>query len=194
MGKPSRIRRVRPPMRPVTGNWPPVFIRWLALATAMSGKPAIKESRILVVSSGVHEVTGGETLSPDRATLLAPCKTIPQEYPHIGCHSVDMLCLNPGPSAVEQQVRQIMAELEWRSLEPVAAYRGKHRWVQRYEPVKLLAPASIIPLLREGGSTYHRRFGKYRFADRRFLARRLKARLVLSGRTPIPERSGGMTC
>ena len=46
--------------------------------------------QITVLSNNVHEVTGEETLCPEKAPILGLCKVIPQEFPHILCRNVDM--------------------------------------------------------------------------------------------------------
>ncbi|HEX7173777.1 MAG TPA: amino acid adenylation domain-containing protein, partial [Pyrinomonadaceae bacterium] len=62
---------------------------------------------IVVVSNGLQCVTGEEELHPEKATLLGPCKTIPQEYPHLTCRSIDVAM----PLAGSWQEQKLCAQL-----------------------------------------------------------------------------------
>ena len=71
----------------------------------------------------------------------------------------------------------------------MVAYRGKHRWVQTFEQIKLNGTADQAPRLREGGVyliTGGLRGLGLVFAE--YLARTIKAKLILLGRTPLPAR------
>lgn len=90
--------------------------------------------RIVVVSTGIHDVTGEELLCPEKATVLGPVKIIPQEYPHIRCCNIDVVL----PENIsERLINQLLGELTGESSDPVTAYRGRHRWIQTFEPVRL---------------------------------------------------------
>jgi len=68
------------------------FYSLLALAQALS--ELAPESRVGlhvgVVTSGVADVLGEETLVPERATILGPCRVLPQEVPGVTCTVVDL--------------------------------------------------------------------------------------------------------
>src|SRR6185295_2417855 len=66
------------------------FYSLLFLAQAI-GRQGLREPlRIDVVTSGVHCVSGRETLVPERATVLGPCKVIPQEMARLFCRNIDL--------------------------------------------------------------------------------------------------------
>ena len=71
----------------------------LALAQAMAMDDALAALRLDVVSNNLHEVTGDEELSPEKATLLAACRIIPQEDPRLACRSIDIVFPAPSVSA-----------------------------------------------------------------------------------------------
>jgi amino acid adenylation domain-containing protein len=144
--------------------------------------------RIDVVLSGVYAVTGEERLQAEKAAILGLCKTIPQEYPNIICRSIDM----PGGGGMLKWRELLFAELSAPPGEGslVVAYRGNTRWVQGVESLKLEAVDGHPPVLKEKGVyLITGGLGNDSFERAKYLAEYFKARLVLTGRTPLPERS-----
>ncbi len=116
---------------------------WLTQAL---GKRVLKSPvEITLISRCIHEVLGGEQLNPDQATLLGPCKVIPQEYPQIQCRAVDL-----DVSEVKRAVDCLWSELAADGSDQVVAYRGAHRWIQAYEPMILEADLERSLLKTEG--------------------------------------------
>ena len=64
------------------------FYSLLFLAQALAR--ACAASHLAAVTAGVHAVTGGERLCPQRATVLGPCLVLPQEAPDVVCRSFDL--------------------------------------------------------------------------------------------------------
>jgi NAD(P)-dependent dehydrogenase (short-subunit alcohol dehydrogenase family)/acyl carrier protein len=86
----------------------------------------------------------------------------------------------------------LTSELGTDAREPTVAYRGRHRWVQTFEPFASQAAAEsahLPPLLRERG-VYLLTGGLsgVALALAEFLAKTVRARLVLTGRKALPER------
>jgi amino acid adenylation domain-containing protein len=115
-------------------------------ATAVQGMGPIQ---CVVVSSGLHEITGHEDLSPGKATLLGLCKTIACELPHFACKSVDIEVPAENSRTEDSLVDQLVAELESKEQQPVVSYRGVRRWIQTFDQVHLEADGT--ELVREGG-------------------------------------------
>ena len=72
------------------------FYSLLYLAQALGLQATTQPIQITVVSSGMHAVGGESWVCADKATLLGPCRVIPQEYPHLSCRSVDVVAASPG--------------------------------------------------------------------------------------------------
>ena len=109
------------------------FYSLLYLAQALSKQNWTEKLDILTISNNLQAVTGLEDTDPSKATLLAACKVIPQEYPHIKCGSID-LCVNRiTPKLIQQIWQEIISDNE----DTIVAYRGANRWVQTYESVQL---------------------------------------------------------
>jgi acyl transferase domain-containing protein len=145
--------------------------------------------RIEVISSQLQKVTGEESLSAGKATVLAPCKVIPQEYPHISCRSIDIVWPAAGAVVEEKLLRQLTAEIIAGPTDAAIAYRGGQRWVQAFEPVRLKEFAEIMPPLRKQGVyLITGGLGGVCLVLAQYLAQAVEARLVLVGRSAFPAR------
>jgi amino acid adenylation domain-containing protein len=142
----------------------------------------------LVISTGLHEITGNEDLSPAKATFLGVCKTIPWELPKFICRSVDIE-VPPEDSWIEHALLdQLICELESNELQPIVSYRGAWRWIQTFDQTRL--EPGKPELVREDG-IYLITGGLndigFQFAD--WLASEAHASVVLVDRRsfPLPE-------
>jgi acyl transferase domain-containing protein/acyl carrier protein len=164
------------------------FYSFLYLAQALGKRSITKGIRLYAVSSQIHDVTGREELCPEKMTLLAPLKTIPQEYLHIKCCNVDIdfEARETSTEIVDRLHREIVSE----SGDTVVAFRRNRRWTQDFEPVRWGAGQTRKPKWREGGVyLIVGGLGHIGLAVAEHLAESLKARLVLVGRSCFPPRA-----
>ena len=163
------------------------FYSLIYLAQALSRNNFFEPLKLLVVSKGLQEVTGAEMLCPARATLLGPCKSIPQEYPNVIAQAIDID--GPADDAWRKAIATALAsELLAQSKDPVVAYRGRRRWVQTFSPLPLEATKETS-IFRQGGVyLITGGLGKVGLTLAEYLARTVKAKLVLVGRTAVPPR------
>jgi amino acid adenylation domain-containing protein len=160
------------------------FLSVVALARALGARGA--EARWWVVGAGAFAVEGSDELRPASALVLGPCRVIPQEYEGMQVRYIDA---SPGAEA-DRLVRALLAELTGASEEPVVALRGRARWLPCYEQLGGLQPSA--PSLREGGVyVVVGGLGGVGRAVATHFARRVRARLMLVGRRPLPPRRGG---
>jgi acyl transferase domain-containing protein/acyl carrier protein len=165
------------------------FYSLLYLAQAIGTQNLTNSIQIGVISNHLYEVTDSEVLIPEKATILGPARVIPLEHPNISCRSIDVVVPESGNSS-EQLINQLIAELTISSSNSVVAYRGKHRWVQTFEPVQLEAKTRQTPQLRPGGVyLITGGLGGIGLVIAEYLARTVKAKLILSGRSEFPSRS-----
>jgi acyl transferase domain-containing protein/acyl carrier protein len=145
--------------------------------------------QVTVVSNDVHLVTGDEEVRPSNATVLAFCKAVPQEYPHIACRSVDITFDEAETVDVRRLVDHLLNELAGESSDTVVAYRGGQRWVQVFDALRLEEPPQPVESLRPAG-TYliTGGLGKIGLSLANALARRAAARLVLVARSEFPPK------
>jgi len=149
---------------------------------------------ISIISNQLQAVTEDESLQPVKATLLGICKVLPKEYPHIHCQSIDIVL----PTNLEKLsqhdrwIEQVLTELASDSKDAIVAYRGNRRWLQAYEPVKLVKSENKVDTLRlKQGGVYliTGGLGGLGLVVAEHLARTLQAKLLLIGRAAPPDRS-----
>jgi acyl transferase domain-containing protein/acyl carrier protein len=166
------------------------FYSLLFLAQALGKQNTTDEFQITVISNNMQSVTGLEMLCPEKATVLGSVKVIPQEYPNISCRSIDVVIPSKGTWEEQNLTNWLLAELTAQSPDSVIAYRGLHRWVQTFEPVRLNARLEgTSKLLKEGGVyLITGGLGGIGLALAEYLAKTVRAKLLLVGRTALPNR------
>jgi phthiocerol/phenolphthiocerol synthesis type-I polyketide synthase E len=144
--------------------------------------------RLSLIADGLHDLTGAETLRPEKATLLGICQIIPQEHPNIACRCVDVALSHAEWRANSRLIDQLLTEVELESAEVMVAYRGLQRWAPHYEATRLESVSEPVRWLREGG-VYLITGGLdgvgYALAEH--LARSIRARLIITDASALPR-------
>ncbi|MFQ5630837.1 MAG: SDR family NAD(P)-dependent oxidoreductase, partial [bacterium] len=165
------------------------FYSLLYLTQALTDVQASHQMHLAAVTGNVFEVTGDEQLVPEGATITGLCKVIPLEYPHITCRNIDVVVPESGQWPA-RLVENIIHEHVQDSSDAVVAYRGKHRWVQSFEPVRLLEKAGPPARLRKNGVYLITGGpGGVGLEIAFYLAEAVQAKVVLVGRAQLPQRS-----
>ena len=164
------------------------FFSLLFLTQAVGERSLTQELRIEILTNGLYDLSGDESLYPEKATLLGPCKVIPQEYPNIWCRSIDIdWQLVEGES--EKSIDRLISELKTESDETEIAYRGRHRWIRTYDQLKLKANHETTPSLKQFGVyLITGGLGGIGLSLAAYLADTFQAKLILIGRSSIPDR------
>ncbi len=155
------------------------------------GKIDIRNNlQITVISNNLQAVTGEENLCPEKATLLGAIKVIPQEYSNIRCRNIDIVIPLEESSQAEKLTSFLLKEIIIPTSDSVIAYRGNHRWVQTFEPIQLNKSKKETPQLRDKGVyLITGGLGEIGFILAEHLAKTVKAKLVLTGRSIIPPNN-----
>jgi amino acid adenylation domain-containing protein len=180
-----------PRFETVTGEKDCWFYSSLFLAQAIGGQNVTKPVTIEILSNQLHKIFNETVIYPEKATLLGPCRVIPQEYPNINCRSVDLVIPEPGSAAETELLDKLMVEFHTKITDRVIAYRGGERWSQQFEPAKLENRRSPAISLKQGGVyIITGGWGGIGLVLAEHLAREAQARLVLIGRAdfPAPEK------
>ncbi|MEO1375652.1 MAG: SDR family NAD(P)-dependent oxidoreductase, partial [Cyanobacteria bacterium J06635_10] len=164
------------------------FYSLLFLAQALDKQNITNPLQIISVTSNLHEVSGEESLNPEKATLLGPSKVIGQEYPNIVCRSIDVV-IPKSTTENEKLIDCLIEEFTTKTDDLIVAYRGHRRWVQTWEPVQIDAVTVEKTRFRDGGVYFITGgLGNIGFTFAKYLAKTFKAKLVLLGRSCIPIR------
>jgi acyl transferase domain-containing protein len=159
------------------------FHTLLSLARELGTAHPTAPVEICVVTDGVLAVERGDLLRPERAPLRSALQVIPQEVPTLRCRLLDIDLRELGDGLAGR----LAAELAQPSPEPAVALRGSQRWVPGFAPIRLGAGESP---LREGGVyLITGGLGGIGLGLAELMARKLRAKLVLTGRSVVPDRS-----
>jgi acyl transferase domain-containing protein/acyl carrier protein len=123
-----------------------------SLARSIGGREMAPGFTIWVVSNDVHEVTGQEVLSPEKAIILGSYVAMAREYPGLACRHIDLVMPPSGDGRKERLAEQIVAEIGGETSDLIVAYRGRHRWTPVWESVRSPAGEAGEARLREDGT------------------------------------------
>ncbi len=161
------------------------FYSLLFLAQAL-GDQDLGAVEITCVSNGLHSVSGENSVEPARAALLGPVRVIPKEFSGTVCRSVD---LDWKIQDLRKAAGDIIAECALRAANSCVAWRQSERWVESFEPANLRIQPSASRLKERGVYWITGGTGGIGLVIAEHLARTVHARLLLTGRTPLPPAS-----
>ncbi|BAY23355.1 beta-ketoacyl synthase [Calothrix sp. NIES-2100] len=165
------------------------FYSLLFIARSIGRQGITDKLQITVISNHIHSVIGEEVLCPEKATILAAIKIIPQEYLNISCRHIDVVLSKDVNCSEEKLIDQLQNELQAQSSDIAIAYRGNHRWVRTFKPVRLEAtPGGTSRLRQEGVYLITGGLGGIGLTLASYLAMTIRAKLVLIGRSAFPVR------
>lgn len=162
------------------------FFSPLSVAQAIGALGKLPPVELVLVSNHLYDVTGDAVVTPHRATLIGPCRVIPQEYPNIACRHVD-LDLSPG-NASDGQLSQAIAEFASGAADKIVASRNGRRWVQTFEPLSVAPSQPPLTVRQRGTYLITGGLGGIGLVFAEQLAETVQARLVLVGRSSFPAR------
>lgn len=186
------------------------FYSLFFLGQALSEAGISAPLQITVVTNGMLRV-GDEALPyPDKATVLGPAQVLPREMPNVSVRVIDVPRGESGASSFVRRQRDLIVKsllsVEGASDDTIVdrirddvlaengneivAYRKGRRWKQAHGAVALDKVSEGAKAFRERGVyLITGGLGELATACAEDLARRFKARLVLIGRTALPDRS-----
>lgn len=97
---------------------------------------------LTVLTSQTADVSGGEEVSPAKATLPALVRSLNREEPDRPCRLVDI-----GPAVPEED---LIAEIRLSGAAGLVALRGSRRWIPAERPIELPRVSGPQPLRRNG--------------------------------------------
>lgn len=170
--------------------WSQCIYKLAHLARAIGKQAGGRKISIMAVTDRSQAVLGDEVQNPEAATVIGPVRVIPLEYPDTRCCAIDIVFPGPDDNKEEVITSQLMAELYAGLPDPVVALRGSHRWLQLFEPTRLEKTGRPSPILKDNGIyLITGGLGALGLAAARCLAAKVKARLILTGRSSFPPSS-----
>lgn len=165
------------------------FYSLLFLAQAIGAKNLGEGLQLVVISSDMQKVASDEALCPEKATLLGPCKIIPQEMSGAATCSIDVVLPEADSPQEARLVRQLVAELQASMPDSIIAYRGYDRLVLTYEPAPLAEWQEVKNCRLRDGGVYliTGGLGGIGLTLAEHLAQTAQAKLVLTSRSRFPE-------
>ena len=162
------------------------FYSLMFIAQVLGEQNFTDKLALTVFTNGLQQVSGDEELCPAKATITGPCCVIPREYPNVTCCMIDITV----PRREVEKARlvdRLLAELVAPATEQVLAYRGARRWEQQFEPINIATTDKAK--LRDGGVyLITGGAGGIGLTLAQHLAKEVRAKLVLTGRTQLPPR------
>ncbi|ASC71043.1 Polyketide synthase [Halomicronema hongdechloris C2206] len=166
------------------------FYSLLFLAQALGEQGIDDPLHIDIISNNLQELTDTDDICPEKATLLGPCRVIPQEYSNITCRSIDITLPQSGTRQWQQLIDQLFSELAAPTADKVIAYRGNRRWVQCFEPLPVAGKTLRTAKLRQGGVyLITGGLGGLGLAIAQHLAKTVQAKLVIIERSGLPPKT-----
>lgn len=164
------------------------FYSMLYLAQAVMESGVTVPVKLAVVTDGGQLVIGDETVVPEKSLVQGPCKVIPQEMAHVDCLQLDLPLGTPA-EMTEATAALLVREIAGETTDVKVSFRGGFRWVQSYEQVSLPPPGPDETRLRENGVyLVTGGLGGIGLVLAEWLVETLKAKIVLTSRTPLPAR------
>jgi len=163
------------------------FFSLLFLGQALGGRSVEGGIRVAAVTAGLGDVLADRSPTPERATVLGPCMSMTFELDGVTARAIDV---EPALVTSDEGARRLLAELRTVPEHPLVALQRNRRWALAYEPVKLPSPEKTPAALRRGSVVLVTGgLGGIGLALGEALAREVGAKLVLVGRSALPDRS-----
>ncbi|MDZ8185056.1 MAG: AMP-binding protein [Nostoc sp. ChiSLP02] len=141
--------------------------------------------QLLFISSHIQPISPDDPIAYEKSAVLGLLKTIPQELPNLNCRHIDL------PFAkVERNGTFILQEMQVSSKEREVAYRNGQRFVPCLKKVDFKSePKSSITFKQRGIYLITGGLGGIGIEIARYLLNNYQARLLLVGRTSLPDKS-----
>lgn len=157
------------------------FFELTQLARGLAG--ASGDCTVSLVSTHAGAVTAGETVHATKALPVGALRVISRECPGVACRQIDLAQID------EAAIEWLLGELLSPVREPLVAWRAGKRWAQDIRIEELGAAEGSVGLRERGVYLITGGFGSMGLAFARELARAVRARIVLLGRTaPTAEK------
>ena len=163
------------------------FYSLIYLPQAIGRQCASQKMNIFVLSENMQVLIDEKVVYPLKSTLLGPCTVIPKEYRNLACRSIDTTADQEPDELAELLLCEFAAEAD----DNIVAYRHNKRFIEEYEPICIKRNIEKPERLKNGGVyLITGGTGGIGFTLAEYIARIQDVKLVLTGRSALPEKSG----
>jgi acyl transferase domain-containing protein/acyl carrier protein len=160
------------------------------LGQAIGERESAAPISILFVTDGAHQVIGDDQRRPLDAAIFGPTRVISREYKNLFCRHVDIDTSDLSRSGRDGLTDDLLFEAFSRTAHVATAYRRGRRWQRACASVRLDANRDHSgPFRQDGVYMITGGLGDLGLEIAKVLFEKWQAKLVLLGRTPLPERS-----
>ena len=139
--------------------------------------------QLFVISSHAQATSPHAEIACEKTPLLGLVKTIPQEMPEIDCRHLDLTAED-----VQADLAAVLQELQVAQKQQEVAYRQGQRLVPYLQKVDLCqTPKQPLPFKSGGMYLLSGGLGEIAVEIARYLLKHYDARLLLVGRSPLPD-------
>ncbi|KJK54881.1 type I polyketide synthase, partial [Saccharothrix sp. ST-888] len=160
------------------------------LARAVGPRRGADATRLAVVTRGLAQLEGEEPTAPaEQALVLGPVRTLPLEYPALTASVIDFEAAADGAEdGFEAAFQSVVTEVRAALPDSLVAYRSAVRHIEHVEQLPTASAAAQTRFRQGAVYLVTGGFGGIGTEIAGWLARNYQARLVLTGRTPLPPR------
>jgi acyl-CoA synthetase (AMP-forming)/AMP-acid ligase II/thioesterase domain-containing protein/acyl carrier protein len=162
-----------------------VYSLLLLVQALLATQDSTKNLRLSVISSHTQPVLVTDEIAYEKSPMLGMIKTVSQELPWIDCRHIDLTA-----EQVEADAIDVLREIQVIQKEREVAYRDGQRFVVRLAKVDLgQEQKQELPFKRRGMYLLSGGLGEIGIEIGKYLLQHYEARLLLVGRTSLPDRS-----
>ncbi len=164
------------------------------LCKALQSQGPSEPITIQVIANGVSKVLESDELIPEKATILGPCKVIPQECSNITCRFIDVGVGKSLESSTETLARHLLPGIMYESPDPFIAYRDGQRWIPKFNKLSEVRDPSRLAVKpseqvkRNGVYLITGGLGNVGMVLAEYLAGTTQVKLILTGRSEFPNQ------
>lgn len=167
-----------------------LFYSMLYITQAIGRLGWNKEVKIKAMTNNMQRIMGEPVYSYEKSLILGPCKVIPREYPNIKCTSIDFILPEDNNLMEQELLDQLLFETCVDASDAVVAYRGRGRFIQFFEKLRLNDEnKSSLKIRNDGVYLITGGLGGIGLALAEQLAKKAPVKLVLVGRSQFPDMS-----
>ncbi|WP_315710136.1 SDR family NAD(P)-dependent oxidoreductase [Brenneria uluponensis] len=127
------------------------FYSLLHIANALAETTSLRQVTLSVISNHLYQIAAEQHTAGAKGALQAACLVIPQEHPHIQCHSIDVM-VPDHPRQRSRLIQQLCRFLMAKSSRPAAAIlRDNSLWGRSYERLAANAAQTTATPIRKRG-------------------------------------------